>query len=64
MEKKEIESMKKEIVKELTKHIDSEINKLFKDKFSDEEIKKITVKTLSNLFRILWTRKGTWSDGV
>ena len=35
-----------------------------KPKFTEDEVKKITVKTLSNLFRVLWNRKGTWSDAV
>jgi hypothetical protein len=64
MTKKEEESLKKEIVKELKPFIEKEIQKIVKDKFTDEEIKKVTVKTLSNLFRVLWNRKGTWSDAV
>ena len=53
---KDTESLKKEIIKEL--------KKVVKDKFTEEEIKKVTVKTLTNLFRVLWNRKGTWSDAV
>jgi hypothetical protein len=64
MTKKEEESLKKEIVKELKPFLEKEIQKVVKDKFSDDEIKKVTVKTLSNLFRVLWNRKGTWSDAV
>ena len=58
------ESLKKEIIKELKPFIEKEIKKVVKDSFSDEQIKKITVKTLTNLFRVLWNRKGTWSDAV
>jgi len=64
MTNKEQESLKREIVKELKPFIEKEIKNISKDKFTDEQIKKITVKTLSNLFRVLWNRKGTWSDAV
>ena len=64
MTKKEEESLKREIVKELKPFLEKEIQKVVKDKFTDDEIKKVTVKTLSNLFRVLWNRKGTWSDSV
>jgi hypothetical protein len=64
MTKKEEESLKREIVKELKPFLEKEIQKVVKDKFTDDEIKKVTVKTLSNLFRVLWNRKGTWSDAV
>jgi hypothetical protein len=64
MTKKEEESLKKEIIKELKPFLEKEIQKIVKDKFTDDEIKKVTVKTLSNLFRVLWNRKGTWSDAV
>lgn len=58
------ESLKKEIVKELKPFIEKEIKKMFKDNITDENIKKVTVKTLGNLFKVLWNRKGTWSDAV
>ena len=61
---KERESLKKEIVKELKPFIEKEIEKIVKGKFTEDEVKKITVKTLSNLFKVLWNRKGTWSDAV
>ena len=61
---KDTESLKKEIIKELKPFIEKEIKKVVKDKFTEEEIKKVTVKTLTNLFRVLWNRKGTWSDAV
>jgi hypothetical protein len=61
---KDTESLKKEIIKELKPFIEKEIKKVVKDKFTEEEIKKVTVKTLTNLFRVLWNRKGTWSDSV
>ena len=61
---KENESLKKEIIKELKPFIEKEIEKVVKGKFTEDEVKKITVKTLSNLFRVLWNRKGTWSDAV
>lgn len=64
MTKKEEESFKKEIIKELKPFIEKEITKIVKDKFTEDEIKKITVNTLTNLFRVLWNRKGTWSDAV
>jgi hypothetical protein len=64
MTKKEEESLKKEIIKELKPFLEKEIHKVVKDKFTDEQVKKVTVKTLSNLFRVLWNRKGTWSDAV
>jgi hypothetical protein len=64
MTNKEQESLKKEIIKELKPFIEKEIKSIVKDKFTDEQIKKITVKTLTNLFRVLWNRKGTWSDAV
>jgi hypothetical protein len=64
MTKKEEESLKREIIKELKPFLQKEIQKVVKDKFTDDEIKKVTVKTLSNLFRVLWNRKGTWSDAV
>jgi hypothetical protein len=64
MTKKEEESLKREIVKELKPFLEKEIQKVVKDKFTDDEIKKVTVKTLSNLFKVLWNRKGTWSDAV
>jgi hypothetical protein len=64
MTKKEEESLKKEIIKELKPFLEKEIQKVVKNKFTDDEIKKVTVKTLSNLFRVLWNRKGTWSDAV
>ena len=64
MTNKEHESLKKEIIKELKPFIEKEIKNISKDMFTDEQIKKITVKTLSNLFRVLWNRKGTWSDSV
>jgi hypothetical protein len=64
MTNKEKESLKKEVVKELKPFIEKEIKNIVKDKFTDEQIKKITVKTLTNLFRVLWNRKGTWSDAV
>jgi hypothetical protein len=64
MTKKEEESLKKEIVKELKPFLEKEIQKLVKDKFTDDQIKKVTVKTLTNLFKVLWNRKGTWSDAV
>jgi hypothetical protein len=64
MTKKEEESLKKEIIKELKPFLEKEIQKVVKDKFTDEQVKKVTVKTLSNLFRVLWNRKGTWSDAV
>jgi len=64
MTKKEEESFKKEIVKELKPFIEKEIEKIVKGKFTEDEVKKITVKTLTNLFRVLWNRKGTWSDAV
>jgi hypothetical protein len=61
---KDTESLKKEIIKELKPFIEKELKKVVKDKFTEEEIKKVTVKTLTNLFRVLWNRKGTWSDAV
>lgn len=61
---KDTESLKKEIIKELKPFIEKEIKKVVKDKFTEDEVKKITVKTLTNLFRVLWNRKGTWSDAV
>jgi hypothetical protein len=64
MTKKEEESLKREIVKELKPFLEKEIQKVVKGKFTEDEIKKVTVKTLSNLFRVLWTRKGTWGDAV
>ena len=64
MEKKERDSLKMEIVKELKPFIEKELKTLSKEKFNDEQIKKITVKTLTNLFKVLWNRKGTWSDAV
>jgi len=64
MTKKEQESFKKEIIKELKPFIEKEIEKIVKGKFTEDEVKKITVKTLTNLFRVLWNRKGTWSDAV
>ena len=64
MTKKEEESFKKEIIKELKPFIEKEIEKIVKGKFTEEEVKKITVKTLTNLFRVLWNRKGTWSDAI
>lgn len=64
MTKKEEESFKKEIIKELKPFIEKEITKIVKDKFTEDEIKKITVNTLTNLFRVLWNRKGTWSNAV
>ncbi len=64
MTKKEEESFKKDIIKELKPFIEKEIEKIVKGKFTEDEVKKITVKTLSNLFRVLWNRKGTWSDAV
>jgi hypothetical protein len=64
MTNKEQESLKKEIIKELKPFIEKEIKNITKDKFNDDEIKRVTVKTLSNLFRVLWNRKGTWSDAV
>jgi hypothetical protein len=64
MTNKEQESLKKEIIKELKPFIEKEIKNISKDKFTDEQIKKVTVKTLSNLFKVLWNRKGTWSDAV
>lgn len=64
MTKKEEESFKKEIIKELKPFIEREINKIVKDKFSEDEVKKITVNTLTNLFKVLWNRKGTWSSAV
>ena len=64
MTKKEEESFKKEIIKELKPFIEKEIEKIVKGRFTEEEVKKITVKTLTNLFRVLWNRKGTWSDAV
>lgn len=64
MTKKEEESFKKEILKELKPFIEKEIEKIVKGKFTEDEVKKITVKTLTNLFRVLWNRKGTWSDAV
>jgi hypothetical protein len=64
MTKKEEESFKKEIIKELKPFIEKEIEKIVKGKFTEDEVKKITVKTLTNLFRVLWNRKGTWSDAV
>jgi len=64
MTNKEKESLKKEVIKELKPFIEKEIKNIVKDKFTDEQIKKITVKTLTNLFRVLWNRKGTWSDAV
>jgi hypothetical protein len=64
MTKKEEESLKKEIIKELKPFLEKEIQKVVKDKFTDDQVKKVTVKTLSNLFRVLWNRKGTWSDAV
>lgn len=64
MTKKEEESLKREIVKELKPFLEKEIEKVVKGKFTEDEIKKVTVKTLSNLFRVLWNRKGTWGDAV
>ncbi len=64
MTKKEEESLKREIVKELKPFLEKEIEKVVKGKFTENEIKKVTVKTLSNLFRVLWNRKGTWGDAV
>ena len=64
MTKKEQESFKKEIIKELKPFIEKEIKNIVKDKFSEDEIKEVTIKTLSNLFRVLWNRKSTWSDAV
>lgn len=64
MTKKEEESLKREIVKELKPFLEKEIQKVVKDKFTDDQVKRVTVKTLSNLFRVLWNRKGTWSDAV
>jgi hypothetical protein len=64
MTKKEEESFKKEIIKELKPFIEKEINKIVKDKFSEDEVKKITVNTLTNLFKVLWNRKGVWSNAV
>lgn len=64
MTKKEQESFKKEIIKELKPFIEKEIKNIVKDKFSEDEIKEITIKTLSNLFRVLWNRKSTWSSAL
>jgi hypothetical protein len=64
MTKKEEESLKKEIIKELKPFIEKEIEKVVKGKFTEDEVKKVTVKTLTNLFKVLWNRKGTWSDAV
>jgi hypothetical protein len=64
MTNKEQESLKREIIKELKPFIEKEIKNISKDKFTDEQIKKVTVKTLSNLFKVLWNRKGTWSDAI
>jgi hypothetical protein len=64
MTKKEEESFKKEIIKELKPFIEKEIAKIVKDKFSEDEVKKITVNTLTNLFRVLWSRKSTWGNAV
>ena len=64
MTNKEQESLKREIIKELKPFIEKEIKNISKDKFTDEQIKKVTVKTLSNLFKVLWNRKGTWSDAL
>lgn len=64
MTKKEEESFKKEIIKELKPFIEKEIEKIVRGKFTEDEVKKITVKTLTNLFRVLWNRKSTWSDAV
>ena len=64
MTNKEHESLKKEIIKELKPFIEKEIKNISKDMFTDEQIKKITVKTLTNLFKVLWNRKGTWSDAI
>jgi hypothetical protein len=61
---KDTESLKKEIIKELKPFIEKELKKMVKDKFTEEQVKKVTVKTLTNLFRVLWNRKGTWSDAV
>jgi DNA ligase (NAD+) len=49
---KDTESLKKEIVKELKPFLEKEIQKVVKDKFTDDEIKKVTVKTLSNLIQL------------
>ena len=64
MTKKEEESFKNEIIKELKPFIEKEIAKIVKDKFSEDEVKKITVNTLTNLFRVLWSRKSTWGNAV
>jgi hypothetical protein len=50
--------------KEEESFIEKEINKIVKDKFSEDEVKKITVNTLTNLFKVLWNRKGVWSNAV
>jgi hypothetical protein len=64
MTNKEQESLKREIIKELKPFIEKEIKNISKDKFTDEQIKKVTVRTLTNLFKVLWNRKGTWSDAI
>jgi hypothetical protein len=64
MTKQEKDALQKDIIKELKPFLEKEIKKISKDYFNEDETKKIIVKSLTNLFRVLWNRKGTWSDAI
>lgn len=64
MDKKELDELKKEIIKDLMKKIDSEFKDIKDSQLTESDVRKIIVKSLGNLFKVLWSRKGTWADQV
>ncbi len=66
---KDMESLKKIIIQEITKAeirdmISTENQKLIKSRDFEKKVKELSAKVIEELYKILWTRKGFWSDSI
>lgn len=67
--KKDMDSLKKIIIEEITKAeirdmISTENQKLIKSRDFEKKVKELSAKVIEELYKILWTRKGFWSDSI
>ncbi len=67
--KKDMDSLKKIIIEEITKAeirdmISTENQKLLKSRDFEKKVKELSAKVIEELYKILWTRKGFWSDSI
>jgi len=66
---KDMDSFKKIIIEEITKAeirdmISNENQKLIKSRDFQKKVKELSAKVIEELYKILWTRKGFWSDSI